>query len=195
MRSSLNLHHIIPIYISWYPSEYHLRTKFDHSHCQNIISQSQNRCSIWTALVLHLGASQTEVSCELYLISFLALCHTPAVSELLHSNVKVMWNSQCANLCLLIIGCGIICRPHPLFISSHQQALLPLQPMIQSTSTHPMGSHLVCLFGHHSPNTDLTPIPPLSHTFGHFVAHIFWLEMRNFFKLQFWLCSLFNVHL
>ena len=38
-------------YLSWYPSEYHLRTKFDHSHCQNIISQSQNRCicicSIW----------------------------------------------------------------------------------------------------------------------------------------------------
>ena len=31
-------------YLSWYPPEYHLRTKSDHIHCQNIISQSQNRC-------------------------------------------------------------------------------------------------------------------------------------------------------
>ena len=31
-------------YISWYPSECNLRTKFDHSNRQNIHLQSQNRC-------------------------------------------------------------------------------------------------------------------------------------------------------
>ena len=32
-------------YSPWFPSEYHLRIIFDHSHCQNIHSQSQNCCS------------------------------------------------------------------------------------------------------------------------------------------------------
>ena len=31
-------------YLSWCPSEYHLRTKFDHSNCQNIHFQSRNCC-------------------------------------------------------------------------------------------------------------------------------------------------------
>ena len=33
-------HHYIP----WFTSEYHLRIMFDHSYCQNVHSQSQNRC-------------------------------------------------------------------------------------------------------------------------------------------------------
>ena len=32
-------HHYLP----WFPSEYYLRTMFDHSYCENIHSQSQNR--------------------------------------------------------------------------------------------------------------------------------------------------------
>ena len=33
-------HHYLP----WLSSEYHLRIMFDHSYCQNVHSQSQNRC-------------------------------------------------------------------------------------------------------------------------------------------------------
>ena len=33
-------HHYLP----WFTSEYHLRIMFDHSYCQNVHSQSQNRC-------------------------------------------------------------------------------------------------------------------------------------------------------
>ena len=36
-------HHYLP----WYPSEYHLRIMFDHSHCQNIHFKSQNRSYIF----------------------------------------------------------------------------------------------------------------------------------------------------